>query len=209
MEFYDDISSVVEETNGMLCRNRKRNYDGDDDDNNDEDEGRFKSKNLKAERKRREKLKSRMLELRSLVPKITNLNKETIITDAIDYIEELQDSVTNLTNEIHKIEAELAIEQSFDILHICQEEKMKKWGIESEVEVSRINENKLWMKIVFEKKVGGFTKLIQAMSMLGIELVDTSVTTTKGAVLVTSCIEGKMLIPEQVREELVDVIKVL
>ena len=72
MEFYDDISSVVEETNGMLCRNRKRNYDGDDDDNNDEDEGRFKSKNLKAERKRREKLKSRMLELRSLVPKITN-----------------------------------------------------------------------------------------------------------------------------------------
>ncbi|KAI3710385.1 hypothetical protein L2E82_40165 [Cichorium intybus] len=214
MEFsnrFDDISSVVEGTSSSfdtVCRNRKRNYDGDDDDNND-DEGKFKSKNLKAERKRREKLKSRMLELRSLVPKITNLNKETIITDAIDYIEELQSSVTNLSNELLDIEAEMAIAQSFEIIQICQEEKMKKWGIESEVEVRRINENKLWMKIIFEKKVGGFTKLIEAMSMIGIELVDTNVTTTKGAVLVTSCIEGKMLVPEQVREELVDVIKVI
>ncbi|KAI3495250.1 hypothetical protein L1887_37497 [Cichorium endivia] len=214
MEFsnrFDDISSVVEGTNSSfdtVCRNRKRNYDGDDDDNND-DEGKFKSKNLKAERKRREKLKSRMLELRSLVPKITNLNKETIITDAIDYIEELQSSVTNLSNELLDIEAEMAIAQSFEIIQICQEEKMKKWGIESEVEVRRINENKLWIKIIFEKKLGGFTKLIEAMSMIGIELVDTNVTTTKGAVLVTSCIEGKMLVPEQVREELVDVIKVI
>lgn len=55
--------------------------------------------------------------------------------------------------------------------------------------MSRINENKLWMKIIFEKKVGGFTKLMEAMSMLGIEVVDISVTTTKGAILITSCIE--------------------
>ncbi|CAI9292638.1 unnamed protein product [Lactuca saligna] len=214
MEFsnlYDDISSVVEETNSSfdtVCRNRRRNYDEEDDDNND-DEGKFKSKNLKAERKRREKLKSRMLQLRSLVPKITNLNKETIITDAIDYIEELKISVTNLTNKIHEMEVEMAMEESFDIIQLCPQEKMKNWGIELEVEVSRINENKLWMKIIFEKKVGGFTKLMEAMSILGIEVVDISVTTTKGAILITSCIEGKLLVPERVREELLDVIKVM
>nr|GEY40201.1 transcription factor DYT1 [Tanacetum cinerariifolium] len=71
---------------------------------------------------------------------------------------------------------------------IHPEEKMKKWGIESEVVVTDIDENKLWVKIVLEKKLGGFTKLIEALSMLGIELVNISVTTTKGAVLVTSCI---------------------
>nr|KAJ0198522.1 hypothetical protein LSAT_V11C700349770 [Lactuca sativa] len=245
MEFsnlYDDISSVVEETNSSfdtVCRNRRRNYDEEDDDNND-DEGKFKSKNLKAERKRREKLKSRMLQLRSLVPKITNamipndsfstfcivllrllhfvyqlikrknfLDFKTIITDAIDYIEELKISVTNLTNKIHEMEVEMAMEESFDIIQLCPQEKMKNWGIELEVEVSRINENKLWMKIIFEKKVGGFTKLMEAMSMLGIEVVDISVTTTKGAILITSCIEGKLLVPERVREELLDVIKVI
>lgn len=59
--------------------------------------------------------------------------------------------------------------------------------------MTRIDENKLWMKIVFEKKIGGFTKLIEALNFLGIELVDTNVITTKGAVLVTSCIEVHLL----------------
>ena len=52
-----------------------------------------------------------------------------------------------------------------------------------------MDENKSWMKIVYEKKAGGFTKLIEAMSVLDIELVDTNVTTIKGALLVTSCIK--------------------
>ncbi|KAI3741086.1 hypothetical protein L1987_58753 [Smallanthus sonchifolius] len=215
MEFsslFDDISSVVEETDSGLehvCRNRRQNYE--DDDENDHD-GKYKSKNLKAERKRREKLKSRMLELRSVVPKITNMNKETIITDAIDYIKELKTSVTNLSNELLEMEAQMAKEPSFDIIQIPPVENMKKWGIESEVTVTCIDGNKLWMKIVFEKKIGGFTKLIEAMSLLGIELIDTNVITTKGAVLLTSCIEGthgKTLVAEQVQEVLVDVIKMI
>ncbi|KAI3800327.1 hypothetical protein L1987_28416 [Smallanthus sonchifolius] len=209
MEFsslFEDISSVVEETDSGLehvCRNRRQNYEDDND-----HDGKYKSKNLKAERKRREKLKSWMLELRSVVPKITNMNKETIITDANDYIKELKTSVTNLSNELLEMEAQMEKEPSFDIIQIHPVENMKKWGIESEVTVTCIDENKLWMKIVFEKKIGGFTKLIEAMSLLGIELIDTNVSTTKGAVLVTSCIEGthgKTLVAEQVQEVLVDI----
>ncbi|GJZ49615.1 transcription factor DYT1 [Tanacetum coccineum] len=211
MEFpnlYEDMSSMVEETHGShgrVCRNKKQNYDDDNDNDNDPDE-KFKSKNLNAERKRREKLKNRMLELRSV------LNKETIIIDAIDYIKELKISVEDLTREIYAMEEEMANEQSFEFIQICPEDKMKKWGIESEVAVTHIDENKLWVKIVFEKKLGGFTKLIEALSMRGIELVDISVTTTKGAVLVTSCIvgtNGRVPLADQVQGVISDIIKAI
>ncbi|KAL8235542.1 hypothetical protein R6Q59_016623 [Mikania micrantha] len=188
MEFsnlFEDISSVVEETDSgfhRFCRNSNQNYE-DENNNDDDHDGKYKSKNLKAERKRREKLKSRMLELRSV------MNKETIITDAIDYIMELKNSVTNLSNELLEMESQMAKEPSFDIIPNSSCGKHEKLG-HREARVTRVDENKLWMKIVFEKKIGGFTKLIEAMSLLGIELIDTNVITTKGAVLVTSCIEG-------------------
>lgn len=43
--------------------------------------------------------------------------------------------------------------------------------------------------MVFEKKRGRLIKLLEAMSTLGLELTDTAVTTSKGAMLVTSCVE--------------------
>nr|XP_043620383.1 transcription factor DYT1 [Erigeron canadensis] len=214
---FDDMSCVLEETKcsvDRVCKNKRQLYDDEDDDDNDHHDGKFKSKNLFAERRRREKLKSRMLELRSVVPKITNMNKETIITDAISYIKELKISVTNLGNTLLQMEAEMPNPQPpYEAVQIIQPvENMKKWGIQSEVVVTSIDENKMWMKIVLEKKVGGITKLIEAIGLLGIQLVDTSVTTTKGAVLLTSSIEGAhghMLVAEQVEQVLTDIIKVI
>lgn len=55
--------------------------------------------------------------------------------------------------------------------------------------------------MVFEKKRGALTKLMEAISMLGIDLNDTSITTSRGAVLFTTfgevrfCITTDRLIP--------------
>lgn len=58
------------------------------------------------------------------------MNKETIITDAIDYIQELKMSVTNLSNELLEMEAQMAKEPSFDYIQTHPLENMKQWGIE-------------------------------------------------------------------------------
>ncbi|KAK7400451.1 hypothetical protein VNO78_11659 [Psophocarpus tetragonolobus] len=151
----------------------------------------FKSKNLETERRRREKLSARLLMLRSLVPIITNMNKATIVEDAITYIKRLQDKVQSLSQELHEMEAtsEETAEpkkQEFDTA-----EEMKKFGIQEEVQMAKIDGNKLWIKVIIEKKSGRFKKLMEAMDNFGIELIDTTnVTTIKGAYLITSFMQG-------------------
>ena len=55
--------------------------------------------------------------------------------------------------------------------------------------MTQIDGNKLWVKIIIEKKRGRFKKLMEAMNTFDIELIDTNVTTTKGAFLITTCIQ--------------------
>ncbi|KAH7858094.1 hypothetical protein Vadar_019895 [Vaccinium darrowii] len=169
-----------------------------------ESDGVHKSKNLKAERRRRKKLNDRLLELRSL------MNKGTIITDAIAYVEELQKSASDLTNQLLEMEATLVEESKMPIEAIDAAEKMQNWGIKPEIKVNQIEGNKLWIKIVFEKKRGGFTKLMEAVSVIGYEFTHTSVTTYRGAILVTACLEGNdggILEAKQTRELLLDVVR--
>nr|POF23341.1 transcription factor dyt1 [Quercus suber] len=159
---------------GRVGRRRYSNDDGTE----------FKSKNLQAERRRRQKLSDRLLALRAL------MNKATIIEDAISYIEELQNNVKVLQGLLYEMEAsseEGALPRSEEI---DPAEEMRKSGIQAEVEVTQIDGNKLWIKIIFEKKRGGFTRLMEAMTAFGFELIDTSVTTSKGAMLVSSCVKG-------------------
>ncbi|VFQ58937.1 unnamed protein product [Cuscuta campestris] len=144
-----------------------------------QDDGEFKSKNLIAERRRREKLSRRLLELRASVPNITNMTKETIITDAISYIEELQSNVKELSNELLEMGSSNCggVDDDDDD------------DVKPEVLVAPIAENKLWIKIICKNRKGVFTKLMEAMKGLGAQLNDTSATASKGALLVTSTLE--------------------
>ncbi|VFQ86041.1 unnamed protein product [Cuscuta campestris] len=167
-----------------------------------QDDGEFKSKNLIAERRRREKLSRRLLELRASVPNITNMTKETIITDAISYIEELQSNVKELSNVLLEMgssncggvdddddDVKPVLVPPFFSFKPNNPLIIKCWCQQGEVLVAPIAENKLWIKIICKNRKGVFTKLMEAMKGLGAQLNDTSATASKGALLVTSTLE--------------------
>lgn len=49
--------------------------------------------------------------------------------------------------------------------------------------------DKLWVKIIFKKKRCGFTTVMEAMSAFSFEFININVTTSKGAMLVSSCVK--------------------
>ncbi|CAN4092277.1 unnamed protein product [Withania somnifera] len=58
------------------------------------------SKNLMAERRRRKRLNDRLSMLRSVVPKISKMDRTSILGDTIDYMKELLDKINKLQEEM-------------------------------------------------------------------------------------------------------------
>ncbi|PNX97387.1 transcription factor DYSFUNCTIONAL TAPETUM 1 [Trifolium pratense] len=140
----------------------------------------FISKNLETERKRREKLGSRLL-----------MNKASIIEDAITYTKMLQKEVEILTKELDEMEEtrKKKAEQKTCESSAAGEKINISW-IEEEIQVAKIDGNMLWAKMIIEHKRGRFQKLVEDLHTSNIEMIDLSVTTIEGAYLITATLKG-------------------
>ncbi|KAH7405615.1 hypothetical protein KP509_15G077800 [Ceratopteris richardii] len=227
---------------------RAESSDCSDQMEDDEDKGvarsgrRHLSKNLVAERKRRKKLNERLYSLRALVPKITKMDRASILGDAIEYVKELQKQVKELQDELLEQAKEEEIVRNSTLqmpsddlvghhseetgVHIRSEdgqcslngEKIKLLGENNEkgledlsqpmqVEVSKIDGQLFSLRIFCVKRPGIFVKLMQALNVLGLDVLHANITTFQGLVLNVFNAETRdndLLQAEQVRDSLME-----
>ncbi|WCJ38446.1 basic helix-loop-helix (bHLH) DNA-binding superfamily protein [Euphorbia peplus] len=184
----------------------------------------FQSKNLIAERNRRNRITNGILTLRSLVPKISKMNKVATLGDAINFIRELEEEAKNLKDELKELEeeesefrernAELTTprsetslgdkehlpcnEMNRDSDHSCETKK-----IEGQIEVKLIGKREFLIKVFSEKKKGGFGRLIDLIYSLGLQVVNVNMTTCNCQVLTVLTVEAsKEVHPKKLRESL-------
>ncbi|CAK7345702.1 unnamed protein product [Dovyalis caffra] len=137
------------------------------------------TKNIDSERKRRKKLNDKLLALREAVPKISKLDKASIVKDAIEYIQDLQEQERRLQAEIMELESE----------------KLKKDpGYEFEQElpfkVTSMGEKILLVSLTCSEARDAMIKICEVFESLKLKIITANATVVSGMIMKTVLIEA-------------------
>ncbi|XP_051119696.1 transcription factor ICE1-like isoform X2 [Andrographis paniculata] len=97
----DDGVSLLEESVGNGESSSQANSTVTGDNGNGKMKNGYKAKNLMAERRRRKRLNDRLYMLRSIVPKISKMDRASILGDAVEYLKELTQKINDLQTEMN------------------------------------------------------------------------------------------------------------
>lgn len=195
------------------------NSDANEDDESDKhclDMRNSPSKNLVSERRRRKKLNERLYSLRALVPKISKLDKASIVSDAISYVEDLQKQVDVMQADIHALESG----KGSSLQGPCHDSNngmtprnaLRKQFTEHrilELEVSQMEEQTYHLRIHCKKGPGVLVQLTSALEALDFDIVNANLTSVNDHVLNTVVVKagnGEVMTPEELKRRTLDVV---
>ncbi|KAL4187298.1 hypothetical protein AMTRI_Chr09g38320 [Amborella trichopoda] len=171
----------------------------DDDEQKGRTGRKHQSKNLVAERKRRKMLSERLYALRSLVPKITKMDRASILGDAIEYVKELQMLVKALQEELDETTEEEQYNNhgGFSVM----EERVEEFSSTTHhlLHIPNINNDSSDDKAQQQQ--------MEAMDALGLEVIHVNITTYMSLVLNVFKVEmrdNEAIQAEHVRDSLLE-----
>ncbi|KAL2533412.1 basic helix-loop-helix (bHLH) DNA-binding superfamily protein [Abeliophyllum distichum] len=183
------------------------------------------SKNIVSERNRRKRLNERLYALRSVVPNITKMDKASIIKDAIQYIQKLQEEKRRIQSEISELESGTSPDSAvFDFdqeaTTFCSNPKRRKrsdHGYDSassrslpievlELRVTDMGEKTVVISLNCSKRTYTMVKLCEIFESLKLKIITANITAFSQNLLKTVFVEADEEEKELLRLKIEDAI---
>ncbi|RZC56736.1 hypothetical protein C5167_015585 [Papaver somniferum] len=160
-------------------------------------------KNIVSERNRRKKLNDRLFALRAVVPKISKMDKASIIKDAIEYIQELHEQERAIQSEITELESGKLKKSMSDIdLEHMNLSKPKKKKIDRsvnsqassfeslELRIYNVGEKTMVVSLTCDKKIDTMVRLCEVFESLKLKIVTANISAVSGRLWKTVYVEA-------------------
>ncbi|XP_078176473.1 transcription factor bHLH35-like isoform X2 [Carex rostrata] len=167
-------------------------------------------KSVTNERNRRKKLNDSICRLRSIVPRISKMDKASTIKDAIEYVQELQEQEKQLKAEIAEIQSKRAPESSSRVdctnclsYPSLEPETCNLPPIELfEFNVQEIGEGNYIISMTCNKKNGAMSSICEVIDYIDLKIITSNVTTVSGSIMFTLTVQAEELTSSQLREKI-------